>query len=917
MTDQLPLPRTQPSPAAAAHDTERAAYLDRLREYLRDPEFRAIEGFPIGEDEAILALSDPPYYTACPNPFLPEILERWQKEREESRQTSNVMRQTSHVKRHPSSGSDASRMTDDAYHREPFAADVSEGKNNPIYNAHSYHTKVPHKAIMRYILHYTNPGDIIFDGFCGTGMTGVATQLCGERKAVEDLGYRVNDDGVIYDGDEPISHLGARKAVLVDLSPAATFIAYNYNTPVDVAAFEREAQRILREVEDECGWMYETWHPHCDHPQRMKVRISYTVWSEVFFCPQCSGEITFLNEALNPETKRVMSEFPCPHCGARVGKRSLEKYRITVYDPVLGQTVETLKRRPILIEYKVGRTKHTKRVDNYDLELLERIESMPTPADFVRHELPYMHMTHQRMRIADYGVTHLHHFFLPRARHALNALWSRVMQVSDPRLRTFLFFTVEQAIWGMSLLARYVPTHYSQVNQYLTGVYYISSLISEVSPWYILDGKVKRLVRAFSGMRQRSECAAVAAQSASVSPAIENSVDYIFTDPPFGENIYYADLNYLVESWHGIRTNSEPEAIVDKAKQKKLREYQDLMRQAFRSFHRWLKPGRWMTVEFHNSHNTVWNAIQEALLSAGFVVADVRTLDKQASSYRQVTAASAAKQDLVISAYKPRTGFERRFLEQAGTTDGAWDFVRQHLAQLPIVVRQDRALEVVAERQPYLLFDRMVAFHIQRGATVPLSAAQFYAGLRQRFVERDGMYFLPDQVPEYDRARLQAAEVAQLTLFVSDEKSTIQWLRQQLDSATGGHPQTYQEIQPQFLHQLHQARHEVLPELSEMLEQNFLQDKAGRWYVADPSRASDLEKLRRKALLREFAGYAEGHGKLRKFRTEAIRAGFADGWHRRDYGTIVKVAQRLPERVLQEDPDLLMYYDNATLRVEE
>ena len=258
----------------------------------------------------------------------------------------------------------------------------------------------------------------------------------------------------------------------------------------------------------------------------------------------------------------------------------------------------------------------------------------------------------------------------------------------------------------------------------------------------------------------------------------------------------------------------------------------------------------------------------------------------------------------------------RRFQAQAGTTDGAWDFVRQHLAQLPVVVERDGALEIVAERQAYLLFDRMVAFHIQRGATVPLSAAEFYAGLRQRFVERDGMFFLPDQAPEYDRARLQAAEVAQLTLFVSDEKSSIQWLRQQLDSSTGGYSQTYQELQPQFLRQLHQARHEVLPELSEILEQNFLQDEAGRWYVPDPNRASDLEKLRQRSLLREFAEYAEGRGRLRKFRTEAVRAGFADAWRRRDYATIVKVAERLPERVLQEDPDLLMYYDNATLRVE-
>ena len=70
------------------------------------------------------------------------------------------------------------------YRREPFAADVSEGKGGALYRAHTYHTKVPHRAIMRYILHYTDPGDIIFDGFCGTGMTGVAAQLCGDRREV-------------------------------------------------------------------------------------------------------------------------------------------------------------------------------------------------------------------------------------------------------------------------------------------------------------------------------------------------------------------------------------------------------------------------------------------------------------------------------------------------------------------------------------------------------------------------------------------------------------------------------------------------------------------------------------------------------------------------------------------------------------
>lgn len=902
MPHQPQLIKEPKSPYEEARDAEREAYLEKLKQHLQEPAFRAIEGFPIGEDKDILALSDPPYYTACPNPFLPELIERWQKERDEIRDEMGL----------PDDSAD-DRDVEPVYHREPFATDVSEGKRDALYRAHAYHTKVPHKAIMRYILHYTDPGDITYDGFCGTGMAGVAAQLCGDKKAIVDLGLRVSRSGEIYDGDERISHLGVRKALLVDLSPAATFIAHNYNTPLDVSAYEREMRRILRELKDEYGWMYETMHTD----GKTKGQINYTVWSEVFSCPECANEIVFIDQGLDAETERVKREFACPNCGAILSKRDLERHLDTLYDPLLGRTVEALRLRPSLVEYTVGEAKYTKDVDAFDHQVIESVTQLPPSIDIPSGPMPIDSMYHGS-RIAPKGVTHLHHFFLPRAQRVLAALWAKAEQVADPRIRSFVLYTAEQAIWGMSLMNRYSPTHYSQVNRYLSGVYYISSLISEVSPWYILDGKLKRLLRAFGRSSQRADSVAISTQSSSNAALPENSVDYVFTDPPFGENIYYADLNYLVESWHGVRTDSEPEAIVDQAKNKQLVDYQDLMRKAFRVNYQILKPGRWMTVEFHNSHNAVWNAIQEAILSAGFVVADVRTLDKKQGSYRQVTAASAAKQDLVISAYKPRSGFEQRFLEASGSEAGVWDFVRQHLDKLPVVVATDGALEVVAEREAYLLFDRMVAFHIQRGFSVPMGAAEFYAGLKQRFPERDGMYFLPEQAAEYDRHRLQARTVEQLSLFVNDEKSAIQWLRRELDPELGGGPQTYQDLQPKFLRELHQARHEDLPELSEMLVQNFLQDEeTDRWYVPDPGHQADLEKLRERSLLREFQEYAQGKGRLRVFRTEAVRVGFKHAWSGRAYRTIVRVAERLPSQVLQEDPALLMYYDNALLRVDE
>jgi len=852
-------------------------YREELRRRLADPAFRGQEGFPKGTDEAILALSDPPHYTACPNPFLEEFVQRY--------------------------GEPYDPNESDEYHREPFAVDVSVGRTDALYKAHGYHTKVPHLAIVPSILHYTEPGDLVLDGFCGSGMTGVAAQWCGA--APEE--YRRALDAQFRAEERPLPSWGARRAILNDLSPAATFIAANYNMPVDVHAFGNAARQLLADVEQEIGWMYET-----RHADGRVGRIEYTVWSEVFSCPNCAREIMFVDEALDSETNKVVMPFPCPQCGVPLTKDNLQRLFETIDDPFVGEPYSRIYLVPRVISYYIGRSRFQKEPDDADLERLRQIESLPRPAEMPTHPLPINDMYHGS-RLAPKGFTYLHHMFLPRAAQAVSALWRHALRIPDPRLRQMLLFTVEQALVGSTVMNRHHVVGRANVNQPLNGVYYIPSIHEETAYWRILEGKVERLIRAFESKYAEVGYTAISTGTCASLSIPDDSIDYIFTDPPFGENIYYADLNFLVEAWHGVITDAEPEAIVDRAKGKGLPEYQGLMRRCFAEYHRVLKPGRWMTVVFHNSRNSVWNAIQEAMLSVGFVVAAVRTMDKQQGSFRQLTS-TAVKQDLVISAYKPSERFEREFRLEAGTEEGAWEFVRQHLAQLSLPVEKNGVLEPVVERRPDVLFDQMVAFHVQRGATVPLSNAAFRAGLARRFIERDGMVFLLEQRLEYDRARMRAERVGQLSLFVNDEKSSIQWLRQLLDPAMGGKPRIYQEILPLFLPQLHKAEHEQLPELGDMLAQNFLEDPQGRWYVPDPNKAEDLERVRRNSLLREFNEYLAGRGRLKSFRTEAMRAGFADAYRRGAYADIVMVAERLPEAVLQEDPDLLMYYDNASLR---
>ena len=232
--------------------------------------------------------------------------------------------------------------------------------------------------------------------------------------------------------------------------------------------------------------------------------------------------------------------------------------------------------------------------------------------------------------------------------------------------------------------------------------------------------------------------------------------------------------------------------------------------------------------------------------------------------------------------------------------------------------------------------------------SVPLSGPEFLQGLQQRFPERDGMYFLPDQVTEYDRKRTTATELRQLSLFVNDEASAIQWIRQQLQDK----PQSFQDLQPQFMRELQAwAKHEQTIELKEILELNFfcittdaarcrarstatspptsktlrnldkedskLIEKArDRWYVPDPNKQADLERSvtvpcsRSSRKSRTAASAASSSSAPKQCGPASRPAGRSS-----DYDTIVKVAAKLPEAVLQEDEKLLMYNDNAQTRL--
>lgn len=847
-------------------------------------ELRDHPGFPLGDDEAIVALSLPPFHTACPNPYVADWLE------------------------------EAPSADTDREDPGPYVTDITVGKGNAFYKAHSYPTKVPHPAIMRFLLHYTKPGDVVLDGFAGSGSAGVAAQACGQpdaktRKSIEDEMGKVT--------------WGYRRAVLSDLSPSASVIAAGLNLPIDADAFDKASKDILERFDAELGWMYETTHTN-----GQPARIEYTIWSEVFTCPECGSAVVFYDVAYNPATGKVDEPFRCSGvgCGAELDKGRLDRRLTTVRSPV-GDTHERVDLRPARIHYTYNGQRYDKAPDQADLNVLSLVARETLTGPVPNHELPLDLMYHGT-RLGPKGFKRVHHLWGDRALHSMAWLWKACHEELDALTRFALLFWVEQALWGLSWQNRHKPLQHgrlggSAVNNYMSGVYYVPSLHAECGVRYNLEGsrpsmgKRQSLVKTWKTSPARLGQVMMSTSSSTSLDLPDDSIDYVFVDPPFGANIYYADLAYLVEAWHGVYSRSSEEAIENQSKRaaRSLPEYGVLMAKCFSEFYRVLRPGRWMTVEFSNHSNEVWLTVQRALEQAGFMVADTRILDKEQLSYRQVTAHSAAKKDLVISCYKPAISSPMTGIVGDGDPETSWSFVREHLSHLPITDGRRGEARTIRERMADRLYDRMIAFHVNRRIPVPVTTTEFYAGLDQRFPSRDAMYFLDSQVESYERHRITIKDLLEDTLFITGESSAVQWLRQLMKARN--RPLAYSEIQPAFLSELGNGLSdwEELPELLSLLEQNFVQDDDGRWYVPDPKKAADLEKLRRRSLLREFESYLPGTGKLTRFRSEAVRAGFDDAWDRREFELIVKIGKRLPSDVLVEDPTLRYFVDNAEILV--
>ena len=570
-------------------------------------------------------------------------------------------------------------------------------RSGPLYGAFPYPTKISPEAIALYIASHTRPGDTVFDGFAGSGTTGLAALLCENpsdelRAEAKRLGLEVE--------------WGTRNAVLYELGTLGSFVSRTLTNPPDPKTFRKAADRLLRHAQRDTSWMYEAIDP-----DGKKGAIRHVVWSDLLRCPACRHEVTLWSACVSINPARISSEFQCPRCGHEAGGDEVERLTETTDDDITGDQTERRMRKIARIYGITGKTRWSRLPTKADAALLDRIAQAPLPDCVPNVLIPwgdlYRRGYHQ-------GITHLHHFYTRRNLIVFARLWELAGEHEGTLRDALRFWLLSYNASHATIMTRVVAKSKQRdlvVTSAQPGVLYISGLPVEKNLFAGLQRKLKTIAEAFSVIIGRTGKVEVCQGSSCAVDLPDGSIDYVFTDPPFGGNIPYAEISFINEAWLGEYTNRADEIIVNNSQQKAIADYQALLATALSEVRRVLKPEGQATLVFHSASAEVWNALQAAYTEAGLNVECAGVLDKTQGSFKQVTASGAVRGDPVLLLRKDPTVEEP-------TIECVWSIA----AQL-----SDAALMLdPSEQTPQRLYSRLVSHFLTKHQKVPLDADDFY-----------------------------------------------------------------------------------------------------------------------------------------------------------------------------------------------
>ena len=568
-----------------------------------------------------------------------------------------------------------------------------------LFGAFPYPTKISPESIALFIAAHTAPGDVVFDGFAGSGTVGLAAMLC--EHPTEYMKREAQRLGL-----DP--KWGVRNAVLYELSALGAFVSKVLTHPPQPSQFRKAAEAILQEAEVEDAKLYAAFSPEGE----LGV-IRYIIWSDVIRCPSCKRSVTLWDACVLRNPASISSHFICPKCNHKSPINQVTRVTERLSDSLIGGSHEMRMRVPVWLYGKSGRRNWSRAATMEDVRHFQQIcEEETVPSSVPNVPIPWGDLHRSGYHL---GITHVHHFYTQRNLIIFGRMWERTFAFEHflrDALRLWLLSYNGAHATIMSRVVAKAGQSDLVVTSAQPGVLYVSGLPVEKNLLSGLRRKLKTIAGAFDithgltgevEVHQKSSC--------SVNLADE-SVDYVFTDPPFGGNIPYAEINFINEAWLGRYTDRTEEAIVSSSQGKSVSDYRELITAALSEACRVLKENSPATLVFHSTAAKVWNSLRKAYTDAGFSVHAAGVLEKTQGSFKQVTTTGAVKGDPVLLLKKaPATG--------KSETPDVWTVAEKLLQRAGLAADPN---ERTAER----LYSRLIAYFLTRNQSVPVDAVEFY-----------------------------------------------------------------------------------------------------------------------------------------------------------------------------------------------
>lgn len=677
----------------------------------------------------------------------------------------------------------------DDYDRDSFADAIIDRSDATIYNMHPYWSKKPHGAIGQYLRHFTEEGDLVLDPFTGSG--GVNTVAC-----------QMN-----------------RPSIGIDISPAALFIAKHLCTPHPVKEIRQAYSELTTALAPIRKQLYGTICHKCGGP----AETQYVVWSQRYKCAKCLSLVSHYE----------CDGQKCPHCKEKMSTRQ-ERFG---YVPVLANVQCRGSCSPSRYDRGVNspRERDREAFTEYDLWLIEANKKTDIPFLYPTAEFSKLWVA-WRPNLAEVGD--VSGFFTERNLWAVASIADWLRRNDSDDSTSWLLFSLTASIMSVSKKAQ----HLEEGGGYIPGNYVFPPQIKERNVFNSYESLVKKTIKGVAAVNASVRTTAVlfSNQSARTMSAIpDNSIDYVFTDPPYSDKVPFGEFNFLWEVWLPWGTSwDKDEILVNPKLGKGMSDWQEMMKDVVSELYRIVKPGRWVSVCYHDSSEGSWMHLQDAFAEVGFISeqADrVLSIERTRKSWKQATTTRVQKRDLVINFRKPRPG-ELSSIVLTGDEDRA--------------TFADKATAIISEsltlhpgRSSDRLYDEVVSRMVRRRE---FERHDFYKLLRTVAEESSGRWYLLETADQIDRAEQAREDSAARRLG-----KLIQTILDEHPEQDGVH---YSELHEHFL---------GIPvndwprrRLLEFLPEHFIRTVIGTWRRPDKDEAEQLAKLREAGTLRRIKRFA-------------------------------------------------------------